>query len=177
MASGGVSLKGAAWAPPEQEDVGFVNRGVWQRPATEFLRRVRPEEMQSQLGRQQLEVPRGSIAVLVRDGRVEEILSPGKQTAVGWLDRVVSVFNDKVNRTEFYLLDVRPLPIPFQVDARSASGEAVSRLQVVVELRVRRDDRGALISRPALGRPPRSRRARPACARRAGRSRRAARSS
>jgi hypothetical protein len=142
----GESLKGAAWAPPEQEDVGFVHGGVWQRPATEFLRRVRPEEMSSQLGRQQLEVPRGSVAVLVRDGKIDEVLSPGKQTAVGWLDRVVNLFNDKVARTEFYLLDVRPLPIPFQVDARSATGEALTRLQVLVELRLRRDDHGGLLS-------------------------------
>ena len=140
----GGPLKGAAWASAEPEDTGFVSGGVWQRPPTEFVRRVRPEEMQSRAGRLGLEVPRGTVAVLVRDGRVEEVLPPGKQVAVGWLDRVASLFSDKVARTDFYLIDVRALPIPFTVDARSASGAAVTRYQVLVEVQVKRDDRAAL---------------------------------
>ncbi len=83
--------------------------------------------------------------MLVRDGQVEELLPPGRQVAVGWLDRLASLFSDKVARTDFFLVDARPLPIPFTVDARSADGAAVTRFQVLVELRVQRDDRAALL--------------------------------
>ena len=140
----GQPLENVQWHTDTANEEGFVVNGVWQRPATEFVRRVRFDEMDSAWGRRSLSIPRGSVAVILVDGQVEEILPPGHQLAVGWLDRLSSVFSDKLKRSEFFLIDTRPLPIPFPMRARSNDGSSLSDHQVLVELSIQAEDKGSL---------------------------------
>ncbi len=128
-----VSLKGASWTPAPDES-GFVAGGMWDRPATEFMRRVSVEAMQRETGHMKIQVPVGSVAVVVREGEIDTVLPPGKQVAVDWLDRLVNIFNDKLAKSEFYLLDVRPIPFVFPAEGRSGDGTTLHRYQIGVQL-------------------------------------------
>ena len=96
---------------------GFVENGRWVRPPSEFARRIELDQMRQGLGRATIVVPNGSIGAVSVDGAVQDILRPGKRTTVTWLDQLVGLFTDKLDRTAFYLIDLRPIPIPLSFDA------------------------------------------------------------
>ncbi len=105
---------------------GFVDNGRWHRPPSEFVRRIDLEQMRPGLARSSVLVPNGTIGLLAVDGEVEEILRPGKRTTVTWLDRLLSLFTERLERTAFYLVDLRPIPVPLAFEAPVA-GDATDR--------------------------------------------------
>ncbi len=106
---------------------GFVDNGRWWRPASEFVRRIDLDEMREGLLRASVLIPDGSIGVVSVDGEIEEILRPGKRTTVTWLDRLSSLFTEKLDRTAFYLIDLRPIPIPIRFEMPvSPSGDGTA---------------------------------------------------
>ncbi len=102
---------------------GFVDHGHWHRPPSEFVRRIDLEQMRPGLARASVLVPNGTIGLLSVDGEVEEILRPGKRTTVTWLDRLLSLFTERLERTAFYLVDLRPIPVPLAFEAPVAGGD------------------------------------------------------
>lgn len=139
----GASLADAPMAEPPREDPGFVQDGVWHRNPAEFVRRVRVGEMGSHLFGKGVEVPRGSVGVVVVDDEIREILSPGFQIAVGVMDRLVGLFTNKAARTDVYLIDLRPVPVPFMFEARA--GSVVTKYELVVEARVLSRDKAGML--------------------------------
>ena len=125
---------GASWA-------GGVTDGVWDRPPEEFLRRVEPDDMRGTLGRRALVVPAGSVGVVLVDGIVKELLPPGHRTAIGLFERFAGFFGDRTDRTAFFLIDLRPLPIPFTVRSRPEVGGPALETQVVISTYLDRGDR------------------------------------
>ena len=102
---------------------GFVENGRWWRPDGEFVRRIDLDTMKKGLLRSSVLVPSGSIGVVSVDGEVVEILRPGKRTTVTWLDRLADLFTDRLERTSFYLLDLRPIPVPARLQSPVPGGD------------------------------------------------------
>jgi len=55
------------------------------------------------------------------DGLVERILPPGEQTSVTLFERIAAFFTRRDDRTALYLIDLRPVPVPFAVQVRPGS--------------------------------------------------------
>ena len=123
---------------------GAVIGGVWERSASEFIRRVDPEDARSFLGSRVVVVPTGTVGVVMVDGVVERILPPGQQTTLGLFERVANFFTGRGARTAFYLVDQRPIPIAFAVATRpSAAGHSVE-TQVLVSFSLQRGNRDGI---------------------------------
>ncbi len=124
--------------------LGAVEDGVWERGEGEVARRVDPEEARTFLGQRVVCVPEGAIGVILVHGVVERILPPGERTAVSLFERVVDFFRGGVPRTAFYLVDLRPVAVPFRIEGRpdAAGGRTVT--QLLATFRVPRGDRAAL---------------------------------
>lgn len=130
---------------------GAVIEGVWQRGPDEFIRRVLPEDCRTFLGQRVVRVPPGTVGVVVVGGRVERLLPPGEQTAVPLFERISNFFSGQGSSTAFYLLDLRPIPIPFALQTRpvdggtgEAGGARSIAAQVLVSFALPRGDRDAL---------------------------------
>lgn len=139
----GGELRGGAWRT-DGVVTGAVERGEWERLPEEFIRRVHPDDMRSFLGNRSLRVPIGSVGVVVVDGLVSELLAPGLQTTLNLFERVAGFFTGKTERTAFYLIDLRPIPVPFTVKTRRDAGGAEIQTQVLVSLRLDRSDRAGI---------------------------------
>lgn len=123
---------------------GAVVEGVWQRGPDEFIRRVEPEDCRTFLGSRVVRIPAGTVGVVVVGGRVERLLPAGEQTAVPLFERIANFFTGRGANTAFYLLDLRPIPIPFAVQTRpSATGRSVQ-AQILVTFQIPRGDRDAV---------------------------------
>lgn len=153
----GSEMEGATWQ--SQPSIGAVIDGVWERDLEEFIRRVDPEDMRTVLGSRVLRVPPGTAGIVLVDGVVERVLPPGQQTTVSLFERIANFFTRKDLRTAFYLVDVRPIPVPFTVHTRpTASGRSVQ-TQVLVSFGLERGDKRAMAvfiaqvlgDRPAYG--------------------------
>jgi hypothetical protein len=114
--------------------------GAWTRAPEEFVRRVDAEETRTFLGNRVMRVPAGSAGVVVVDGVVERVLPPGQQTAISLFGRIANFFTGRSDRTALYLVDLRPLPIPFAVRTRLTSGGQMLETQVLVTFHVERND-------------------------------------
>jgi len=180
-----------AKAPSEVDaGPGYVVDGHWHKAPGEFVRRVALNEMAgafdrlaregglldgvfgrfADLSRQvirQLEgrnivVPQGAIGIVVVDGRVTDVLPPGRQTTLGWfrgfaerlreqggmaagwktnLARMGSAAADHAadsltGRTSFYLLDRRPVPVAFMLEVPGAAPGQRRLLQVLCSVQV-----------------------------------------
>ena len=138
----GGELGASAWnAPPAN---GSVDEGVWNRAPDEFLRRVEPEECRSFLGSRSVLVPAGTVGLVVVDGVVERVLPPGERTTTTALERVANFFTGRGRSTALFLLDSRPVPVPFTVETRpNAQGQSF-RSQVLVTAHVPRGDKDSL---------------------------------
>jgi len=135
----GSALAGASWAGQGPGAGGVVSDGVWERGPDEFVRRVDPEDARKLLGNRSVRVPPGSVGVVVVDGAVERVLPAGERTTLNLFERVGDFFLGRSGRSAFYLVDQRPIPIPFVVQARpAASGRAVS-TQVLASFTLPRD--------------------------------------
>ncbi len=141
----GAGMSGARWAPAE--DAGAVVGGVWERGDGELIRRVDPEDCRMFLGGRTVRVPPGTVGVVVVDGLVERILPPGEQTSVTLFERITRFFSGQTgDRTALYLVDLRPVPVPFAVRTRPGSGGDEAETQVVVSFSLQRGDKEGLAS-------------------------------
>ncbi|MEP7125598.1 MAG: zinc-ribbon domain-containing protein, partial [Byssovorax sp.] len=144
MSCGG-AMSGARWAPAE--DGGAVVGGVWERGDGELIRRVDPEDCRRFLGGRTVRVPAGSVGVVLVDGLVERILPPGEQTSVSVFERITRFFSGQTgDRTALYLVDLRPVPVPFAIRTRPGSGGDQAETQVVVSFSLQRGDKEGLAS-------------------------------
>lgn len=141
----GAGMSGARWAPAE--DAGAVVSGVWERGDGELCRRVDPEDCRRFLGGRTVRVPPGTVGVVLVDGLVERILPPGEQTSMTLFERITRFFSGQTgDRTALYLVDLRPVPVPFAVRTRPGSGGDEAETQVVVSFSLQRGDKEGLAS-------------------------------
>lgn len=124
---------------------GEGGEGVLARPAGIFASAVPLDSMAATLGRRELKVERGTIAAVVLDGKITEVLPPGHRTVAGWLDRLLGAVTGTTKRRDFYRISVAPIGIPFAVEARSADGATVSKYQLVIGVAIDREDNGRLL--------------------------------
>jgi hypothetical protein len=131
---------------------GIVSDGHWQRDHGEFVRKVLPKDMEQVFGaRSDLHVPQGSIAVVLAEGVVKEVLPPGRQTTVSWWDGVRGFFSSLVGgggvdaNSAFYLIDLRPVPVPVMIQAVVGDDTSTRvNVQVLVEAKLKKDDHDML---------------------------------
>lgn len=156
----GSEMEGASWQPSAGESMGgAVIEGVWERPPEEFIRRVDPEDMRTVLGNRVLRVPPGTAGFILVDGVVERVLPPGQQTTISLFERIAHFFTREHERTAFYLVDLRPIPVPFTVNTRPTAAGRTVQTQVLVSFSLQRGDKQGLAafignvlgSRPAFG--------------------------
>jgi double zinc ribbon protein len=141
----GAGMSGARWEP--EGDRGAVIGGVWERGDGELIRRVDPEDCRTFLGARTVRVPPGTVGVVLVDGLVERILPPGEQTSVSLFERITRFFSGKTgDRTALYLVDLRPVPVPFAVRTRPGSGGDEAETQVVVSFSFQRGDKEGMAS-------------------------------
>jgi hypothetical protein len=89
-------------------------------------------------------IPPGTVGVVVVGGSVERLLPPGEQTTVPLFERIANFFSKKGADTAFYLLDLRPIAIPFAVQSRpNAQGRSVQ-AQILTSFQIPRGDRDAV---------------------------------
>ncbi len=138
----GKPLGGASWAEEPSADEGFVAAGIWRRPPHEFVRRVARNDLKGGLFTAGVTVPHGTLGLVLLDGEIKERLRPGFQTTEGVLDRFKNLFTGKIDRAAVYLVALRPMALPFAIDIAEAG--AATKYQVVVELRIRKDDASLL---------------------------------
>jgi hypothetical protein len=177
--------------PPEAAIPGNVAGGRWVRTPGEFVRRVGFEELRTQFdadlksdggfwnmlvnfGQQALNklqslyvtIPTGSVAVVMFDGVVTEVLQPGRRAVSGFtaalMDRLQSTDDEKVSlwqrirnafsagataavetllssrleRTSIYLFDTRPIHIPFHMASTGSSEDHALDMRVSVHAHV-----------------------------------------
>lgn len=135
------------------EELGlFSSQDEQHQPPDDFIRRVRLDAMQSNLlGGRSVKVPRGSVAVLFDGTRIVEIVRPGNEITIGLLKRAWDRLRQlgvmtagTTPQADLFLIDLRPVPIPFTVDIAGPTG-LTSKVEVLAEVSVRLDDHGALI--------------------------------
>lgn len=138
---------------------GAVQDGVWQRGPDELVRRVDPQDARTFLGNRVVRVPPGTVGLVMVDGVVERVLPPGQQTTRTFFERVTDFFTGGDGRSAFYLVDLRPVPVPFVVRTRPAADGVEVRTQVLVTFSLHQGDKLAMARfiATALGH-------RPACA-------------
>jgi hypothetical protein len=135
----GADMKGASFDTPPGD--GAVIEGVWERGPGEFIRRVDPEDCRTFLGSRSVRVPPGTIGVILVDGVVREVLPPGERTAIGRFERIANFFTGRGDRTAFYLVDLRPIPVPFTVTTRPSSQGRTVQTQVVVSFSLQKGNK------------------------------------
>jgi hypothetical protein len=136
---------------PPVEEAGFISNGEWYRPPGEFIRRVRQEDMRSNLlGGRSIRVPRGSVGVLFDGNEILEVVRPGNDITIGVLTRIWDRLKQlgmltagTTTQTDLYLIDVRPVPVPFTVELTGSTGVS-TKVEVLVEASVRPDDRAGM---------------------------------
>ncbi len=138
----GAPLGEASWGREPAD--GAVVDGVWERGPEEFIRRVEPEDTRTFLGSRVVRVPPGTVGVVVVDGVVERVLPPGERTTQTLFERVAGFFTRRDDRTAFFLVDLRPIPVPFVVTTRPSAAGRVVQTQVLVSCALRRGDKEAL---------------------------------
>ncbi|MFO0748022.1 MAG: zinc ribbon domain-containing protein [Myxococcota bacterium] len=142
----GTTLANAGWAG-DGAPAGAVIDGVWERSPNEFVRRVDPEDARRFLGNRSVRVPPGTVGVVVVDGVVDRVLPPGERTTLNLFERVTDFFLRRPGRTAFYLIDQRPIPVPFVVQTRplgTAAGGQTLKTQVLVSFTLPRGDKAAM---------------------------------
>ncbi|MFO0572804.1 MAG: zinc ribbon domain-containing protein [Polyangia bacterium] len=139
----GATMAGATFASHGLAD-GAVIEGVWQRGPEEFIRRVMPEDCRTFLGSRVVRIPPGTVGVVVVGGSVERLLPPGEQTTVPLFERITNFFSGKGADTAFYLLDLRPIAIPFAVQSRPNSQGRSVQAQILTSFQLPRGDRDAV---------------------------------
>ena len=139
----GATMAGATFASQGLAD-GAVIEGVWQRGPEEFIRRVMPEDCRTFLGSRVVRIPPGTVGVVVVGGSVERLLPPGEQTTVPLFERIANFFSGKGADTAFYLLDLRPIAIPFAVQSRPNSQGRSVQAQILTSFQLPRGDRDAV---------------------------------
>lgn len=153
----GSQMEGATWQGTPS--TGAVIEGVWERDVEEFIRRVEPDDMRKVLGNRVLRVPPGTAGIVLIDGVVDRVLPPGQQTTVSLFERIANFFTRKDRRTAFFLVDLRPIPVPFTVNTRPTSSGRTIHTQVLVSFALQRGDKRAMAGfianvlgdRPAYG--------------------------
>lgn len=136
----GTSLAQAGWTGPA---VGGVSEGVWERGPDELVRRVEPEDARHLLGARVVRVPPGSVGVIVVDGVVERVLPAGERTSLSLFERATNFFL-KRERSAFYLVELRPVSIPFIVQGRPGKSGRLLRTQILVSFFLPRGDHARL---------------------------------
>lgn len=137
----GSGLATAGWSGAA---TGGVVDGIWERGPDELVRRVEPEDARRFLGNRVVRVPPGTVGVVVVDGVVDRILPPGERTTLSVFERVADFFMRRTDRTAFFLIDQRPIPVPFIVHTRPTATGHVTRTQVLVSFYAPRGDRQGL---------------------------------
>ncbi len=140
----GAAMAGATFHGQGELADGAVVEGVWQRGPEEFIRRLAPEDCRTFLGSRVVRIPPGTVGVVVVGGVVERLLPAGEQTTVPLLERIANFFTGKGADTAFYLLDLRPLAIPFAVKTRPSSQGRSVQAQLLATFQVPRGDRDAV---------------------------------
>ncbi len=140
----GSTLAGSTWTGQGPGAGGVVNEGTWERGSDEFVRRVEPEDARAFLGNRVVRVPPGSVGVIVVAGAVDRVLPPGERTTLNLFERIGDFFLGRAGRSAFYLIDQRPIPIPFVIQARPAASGRSVRTQVLVSFTLPRGDKAAL---------------------------------
>lgn len=135
----GAAMTGARWQP--DDGGGSVTGGVWERGAGEFIRRVDPEDCRTFLGARVVRIPPGTVGAVLVDGLVERLLPPGEQTSVTLFERIAAFFTHRDDRTALYLIDLRPVPVPFAVQMRPGSDGRAVQTQVMVSFSLQRGDK------------------------------------
>jgi hypothetical protein len=100
--------------------------------------------MRTFLGSRSLRVPVGSVGVVLVDGVVSELLPPGRQTTLNLFERIAGFFTGADERTAFFLVDLRPVPVPFTVKTRRDAGGTEIQTQVLASLALERGDRDGI---------------------------------
>ena len=104
---------------------GFVKDGEWHKGDSELARYVSMNDLQKQfqmggVGRSSIQIPNGCIALIVENGRVTEILPPGKKTTEGFFESIWNRVKEFVGGDEkpvnLWLLDKRDIPIAFSFE-------------------------------------------------------------
>jgi|GEM_PF-4375520 len=129
-----IEAKAAASKP------GTVVDGVWTRPPNEFARLVDYEDLNSAFKLENsIEIPKGSIGVLITGDTVSETLLPKSKITQGILDRFMSFMGMEAGTKKavdgnaaFYLLDCRPFALPFNVDVGGIDQRSDAKVRVVV---------------------------------------------
>jgi len=98
---------------------GGQDRGFWA-----FLRSAGSAAIDAMQGRA-MQIPTGCVAAVVIDGRVAEVLPPGLQVTVRGLWQIATgggTVGEAVGdrRSQFYLIDRRPVPVHLQVEVPGA---------------------------------------------------------
>jgi len=128
-------------ATPEQQlsEEGQVDAGVWDRGKGEFVTSVAMSEMKSSLLRSYVQVPADSVGVIVLDGKVKEVVSPGLRLSAGIFDKLGKFFSNligresELDRSTFYLVAVTPILFPpMMVTAPAGEGSEIQ-VQTVVQ--------------------------------------------
>jgi hypothetical protein len=182
---------GAPAAAQQPTGPGSVAGGKWERAPGEFVRRVGFEELRQQFdsdlksdggfwnmlvnfGQQALQkmqnlyvtIPTGSVAVVMFDGVVTEVLQPGRRAVSGfasalvqrleatdgenisWWQRVRSSFSQgagaavetllstRLQRTSIYLFDRRYIPVPYEQQVTGSSDDHALAVSVVASASV-----------------------------------------
>lgn len=140
----GAAMTGARWQP--EDGGGAVIGGLWERGAGEFIRRVDPEDCRTFLGARVVRIPPGTVGAVMVDGLVERLLPPGEQTSVTIFERIAAFFTRRDDRTALYLIDLRPVPVPFAVQTRPGSDGRAVQTQVVVSFSLQRGDKEGIAS-------------------------------
>lgn len=135
----GAAMAGARWQP--EDGGGGVSGGVWERGAGELIRRVDPEDCRTYLGARVVRIPPATVGAVLVDGLVERLLPPGEQTSVSIFERIAAFFTRRDDRTALYLIDLRPVPVPFAVQTRAGSDGQAVQTQVVVSFSLQRGDK------------------------------------
>lgn len=94
--------------------------GEWNRGDTEFVRQITPSEMQSRWGGKKIKVPNGSIAVVVKNGEVTEVLQPGQRTTVTMFENLWGWIQGGINAS-FYLINCAPIPFVTSMTMRKGN--------------------------------------------------------
>ena len=137
---------------------GVVSDGRWTRDHGEFVRKVLPEDMEKVFGAQSnIHVPPGSIAVIMAEGAVKDVLPPGRQTTRNFFDGIRGFFSnitaglsemviggDATQNSAFYLIDLRPVPIPIVVQTAGADSSTRVNVQVLLDAKLNKDNHDQL---------------------------------
>jgi hypothetical protein len=131
----------------ELSEEGQVDAGVWDRGKGEFVTSVAMSDMKSSLMRSYVQVPADSVGVIVLDGKVKEVVSPGLRLSAGIFDKLGKFFSNligresELDRSTFYLVAVSPILFPpMMVTAPAGDGTEVQVQTVVQGVLPNKDD-------------------------------------